>query len=194
MHENLYWSHAVVGADDRANSLGQTPRCLWLTGLSGSGKSTLARALELQLHQNGKHVYVLDGDNVRHGLNRDLGFSSIDREENIRRVAEVAKLMVDAGLIVIVAFISLFRAQRDAARALFDPGAFTEIFVDAPFGACEERDTKGLYAKARLGLLKDFTGLDSPYEPPVSPELHLRTHLFSVEQCMQKIVDHLGVP
>lgn len=193
MAENLFWSHASVGATDRARSLGQMPMCLWLTGLSGAGKTTLARALELQLHQHGKHVYVLDGDNVRHGLNRDLGFSSADREENIRRVAEVARLMVDAGLIVIVAFISPFRAQRESARALFDSGDFVEVFVDAPFSACEARDTKGLYAKARQGLVRDFTGLDSPYEPPVSPELHLRTDLLSINECLQKILERMGV-
>lgn len=136
MTENLFWNHASVGADDRAKSLRQNPMCLWLTGLSGSGKTTLARALELQLHQRGKHIYVLDGDNVRHGLNRDLGFSAANCEENIRRIAEVAKLMVDARLIVIVALISPFRAQRESARALFDSGAFVEVFVDAPFSAC----------------------------------------------------------
>lgn len=187
MFENVYRTAGVIGRHERAASLGQQPYCLWLTGLSGAGKSTLSNALEAALHAKGRHVYVLDGDNIRLGLNRDLGFSAADRDENIRRVAEVAKLMVDAGLIVIVAFISPFRAQRDAARLLFERGEFVEVYVDAPFATCEQRDTKGLYAKARQGLLKDFTGLDSPYEPPSAPELHLKTDEMSIAQCLNKI-------
>ncbi len=151
----------------------------------------MANSLEKELHSAGRFVYVLDGDNVRHGLNRDLGFSAADRDENIRRVAEVARLMVDAGLIVIVAFISPFRAQRDAARALFDSGEFVEIFVDATLARCEQRDTKGLYAKARQGLISDFTGLDSPYEPPLAPELHLKTDQLSVVQCLSEITEFI---
>ncbi len=159
----------------RAASLGQAPRCVWLTGLSGAGKSTLANQLQSTLHAQGRHVYVLDGDNLRHGLNRDLGFTAADRVENVRRVAEVARLMVDAGLIVIVSLISPFRAERQLARERFAPGEFIEVFVDAPLDECERRDPKGLYAKARRGELKNFTGIDSAYEPPEQPELHLHT-------------------
>src|SRR5204863_4538635 len=145
----------------------------WFTGLSGSGKSTIANLLEKRLAAEGRHTYLLDGDNVRHGLNRDLGFTEADRVENIRRVAEVAKLMVDAGLVVLVSFISPFRAERQMARELFDEGEFVEVFVDAPLEECERRDPKGLYAKARAGLVKNFTGIDSAYEPPDKPEVHL---------------------
>jgi len=148
---------------------------LWFTGLSGSGKSTIANLVEKQLHALGRHTYLLDGDNVRHGLNRDLGFTDADRAENIRRVAEVARLMVDAGLIVLVSFISPFRAERQFARSLFAEGEFLEVFVDTPMEECERRDVKGLYAKARSGQLPNFTGIASPYEPPEQPEVHLRT-------------------
>ena len=164
----------------RAAALGQVPRCVWLTGLSGSGKSTLANLLQSTLHAQGRHVYVLDGDNLRHGLNRDLGFTAADRVENVRRVAEVARLMVDAGLIVIVSLISPFRAERRLARELFAPGDFIEVFVDSPLQECERRDPKGLYAKARSGELKNFTGIDSAYEAPEAPELHLHTAQSSV--------------
>lgn len=167
--------------------MNQQPRCIWLTGLSGAGKSTLANSLEEDLHDAGRFVYVLDGDNVRHGLNSDLGFSPEARRENIRRVAEVARLMVDAGLIVIVAFISPFRAERDFARALFEPGEFIEVFVDASLTACEQRDRKGLYALARSGKLKEFTGIDSPYEIPLLPEIHLDTDHDSLSDCLAKI-------
>ena len=159
----------------RAAALGQAPRCVWLTGLSGAGKSTLANVLQSTLHAQGRHVYVLDGDNLRHGLNRNLGFTTADRVENVRRVAEVARLMVDAGLIVIVSLISPFRAERQLARELFAAGDFIEVFVDAPLAECERRDPKGLYAKARRGELQNFTGIDSAYEPPQAPELHLHT-------------------
>ena len=171
----------------------QQARCLWFTGLSGSGKSTIANLLEKRLHADGKHTYILDGDNIRHGLNRDLGFTEADRVENIRRVAEVAKLMVDAGLIVIVAFISPFRAERQLARSLFDPGEFIEVFVDTPLEECERRDAKGLYAKARRGELKNFTGIDSDYEPPQSAEIHLRTTEIAPESCVDQITKVLGV-
>ncbi|MBB4952653.1 adenylyl-sulfate kinase [Agrobacterium vitis] len=153
----------------------QQPRVIWLTGLSGAGKSTIANAIEAQLHATGHHTYILDGDNVRHGLNRDLGFSNEDRVENIRRVAEVAKLMADAGLIVIVSFISPFRADRDLARNLMAKDEFIEVFIDTPLQECMRRDPKGLYRKALMGDIKQFTGISSVYEPPINPELHLKT-------------------
>ena len=172
---NIHWQHLEVDKAARARSLGQSPRCLWFTGLSGSGKSTIANLVEKRLTALGLHTYVLDGDNVRHGLNKDLGFSDEDRVENIRRVAEVAKLMVDAGLIVLVSFISPFRAERRMARELFDDGEFIEVFVDTPLEEAERRDVKGLYAKARAGSIPNFTGISSPYEAPEAAELHLRT-------------------
>lgn len=153
----------------------QTRRCIWFTGLSGSGKSTLANLLAKRLHTEGRHCYVLDGDNLRQGLNRDLGFTQADRVENTRRVAEVARLMADAGLLVLVSLISPFRADRELARDLFGQGEFIEVFVDTPLSECERRDPKGLYAKARRGELKNFTGIDSPYEAPLTPEIHLRS-------------------
>ena len=185
---NVHWQALEVTKTARAEMKHQQARCLWFTGLSGSGKSTIANLLEKRLHADGKHTYILDGDNVRHGLNRDLGFTEADRVENIRRVAEVAKLLVDAGLIVIVAFISPFRAERDLARGLFDAGEFIEVFVDTPLEECERRDVKGLYAKARRGELKNFTGIDSDYEPPQSPEIHLRTLGAKPEACVDQIV------
>lgn len=165
----------------------QRPVCVWLTGLPAAGKSTIANMLERRLHFAGRHTYLLDGDEVRLGLNKDLGYSEADRIENIRRVSEVARLLVDAGLIAIVSFISPYRGQRDRARALFEPGEFVEVFVDTPLQECERRDPKGLYAKARRGELKDFTGIDSPYEPPVSPEVHLQTTLQSPDRCVDMI-------
>jgi len=170
---NTYFQSFEVTKTARARLNAQKPALLWFTGLSGAGKSTIANNLEKKLHALGKHTFVLDGDNVRHGLNRDLGFTEGDRVENIRRVAEVAKLFVEAGLITIVAFISPFRAERELARELVEPGEFIEIFVDTPLEACEQRDPKGLYKKARRGELQNFTGLDSPYEPPTNPELIL---------------------
>jgi bifunctional enzyme CysN/CysC len=170
---NTYFQSFEVTKTARARLNTQMPALLWFTGLSGAGKSTIADNLEKKLHALGKHTFVLDGDNVRHGLNRDLGFTEADRVENIRRVAEVAKLFVEAGLITLVAFISPFRAEREMARELVTPGEFIEIFVDTPLEACERRDPKGLYKKARRGELQNFTGLDSPYEPPRSPELIL---------------------
>lgn len=173
-----------LDVDKQARGLmkSQRPVCFWLTGLSGAGKSTLANALESRLHFDGKHTYVLDGDNVRLGLNQDLGFSERDRIENIRRVAEVAKLMVDAGLIVIVSFISPYEADRQMARERFEPGEFIEVFVDTPIETCEARDIKGLYAKARKGEIENFTGVNSPYESPVSPEIHLDMQAVSTEE------------
>jgi bifunctional enzyme CysN/CysC len=170
---NIHWQHLDVDKATRARIKHQRPRCLWFTGLSGAGKSTIANLVEKKLLAMGQHTYLLDGDNVRHGLNKDLGFTDEDRVENIRRVAEVAKLMTDAGLIVLVSFISPFRAEREMARALFQPGEFVEVFVDTPLAVAEQRDVKGLYAKARRGELRNFTGIDSPYEVPEHPEVHL---------------------
>lgn len=171
---NIHWQALELNQARRAEQKHQTPTCIWFTGLSGSGKSTLANLLDKQLYALGKHTYLLDGDNIRHGLNRDLGFTEEDRVENIRRVAEVARLMVDAGLMVIVSFISPFKSERQLARSLFTEGEFIEVFVDTPLAVCEQRDVKGLYAKARAGNLKNFTGIDSHYEAPEQPEVHLR--------------------
>ena len=185
---NIHWQALELGKLQRAMLKHQTPRCIWFTGLSGSGKSTVANMLEKRLHADGRHTYMLDGDNVRHGLNRDLGFSEADRVENLRRVGEVAKLMVDAGLIVLVSFISPFRADRQTARELFEPGEFIEVHVDTPLAECERRDVKGLYAKARRGELKNFTGIDSPYEPPVSAELVIDTSKENPEACALQVL------
>jgi bifunctional enzyme CysN/CysC len=184
---NIHWQSLGLNKQLRARLKNQTPRCVWLTGLSGAGKSTIANLLELRLHADGRHTYVLDGDNVRHGLNRDLGFTEADRVENIRRVGEVARLMVDAGLIVIVSFISPFASERQLVRSLFEDGEFIEVFVDTPLEECERRDVKGLYAKARSGALKNFTGIDSAYEAPVAPEVHLQAGTLAVEGCVDII-------
>jgi bifunctional enzyme CysN/CysC len=176
-----------IDKNARAKQKLQQPACLWLTGLSAAGKSTIANALEKRLFVAGRHTYLLDGDEIRLGLNKDLGYSETDRIENIRRVTQVARLLVDAGLIVIVSFISPFRVQRDHARSLFSPGEFLEIFVDTPLPECERRDPKGLYAKARRGELKNFTGIDSPYEPPISPEVHLQTTIQTPDECVDCI-------
>ena len=189
---NLKWQEFDVTGDVRATVKHQRPQCLWLTGLSASGKPTVANLLEKRLVSEGRHTYLLDGDNVRHGLNRDLGFSEADRAENIRRVAEVSRLMVDAGLIVIVSFINPFRSERDFARGLFEPGDFREIFVDAPLEVCAARDPKGLYAKARRGEIRNFTGRDSPYERPEQPDLRLDTGKLSPEECVELVVRSLG--
>ncbi|MGZ8518698.1 MAG: sulfate adenylyltransferase subunit CysN [Candidatus Binatia bacterium] len=189
---NVHWQALEVTKPARAGLKQQQPRCLWFTGLSGSGKSTVANLLEKRLHADGRHTYILDGDNVRHGLNRDLGFTEADRVENIRRIGEVAKLLVDAGLIVIVSFISPYRAERELARGLFEPGEFVEIFVDTPLEECERRDVKGLYAKARRGELINFTGIDSDYEAPETPEIHLRTLEVRPEVCVERIVEWLN--
>ncbi|WP_423758052.1 sulfate adenylyltransferase subunit CysN [Burkholderia sp. NLJ2] len=188
---NVHWQAVDVDRDARAVQKAQTPRIVWLTGLSGAGKSTIANLVEKRLHALGRHTYLLDGDNVRHGLNRDLGFTEADRVENIRRVAEVARLMLDAGLITLVSFISPFRAERDMARALVGPDEFVEVFVDTPLAVAEERDPKGLYKKARRGELKHFTGIDSPYEPPAQPELRVDTVAESPEQAADRIVAYL---
>ena len=189
--QNVHWQAIDVNGASRATLKGQTARILWFTGLSGAGKSTIANLVERKLHALGRHTYLLDGDNVRHGLNRDLGFSEADRVENIRRVAEVARLMLDAGLITLVSFISPFRAERELARSLAGDGAFLEIFIDASLELAESRDPKGLYQKARRGELKHFTGIDSPYEPPVAPDLHIDTARESAEAAAERIVEHL---
>lgn len=189
---NVVWQELTTDKAERARAIGQKPCVLWLTGLSGAGKSTIADRLEQKLRALGKHTYVLDGDNVRHGLNRDLGFTDRDRVENIRRVSEVAKLMVDAGLIVIVSFISPFRSEREMARNLMEKGEFFEIFVDTPLDVCEARDPKGLYVKARRGEIPNFTGIDSPYEAPNAPDLRIDTTKSSAEQAAQSVVELLG--
>ena len=189
----VIWHQTHITKDDRAKQKNQVPKCIWLTGLSGSGKSTLANALEVALTEQGKHTYLLDGDNVRHGLNKNLGMSDEDRTENIRRVSEVAKLMVDAGLVVITAFISPFRADRDAVRALFEDGEFVEVFADAPLEECEKRDPKGLYQKARQGIIKEFTGIDSPYEAPEGAELVLDTVSRPAEDLADEVIRYLGL-
>ncbi len=186
--ENLRWHEHAITRDARAQLLDQTPRLVWFTGLSGAGKSTIADLVERLLHARGRATYLLDGDNVRHGLNRDLGFTDADRVENIRRVGEVGKLMTDAGLIVLSAFISPFRSERAAVRALFEPGQFIEVHVSASLEACEARDPKGLYAKARAGRLPNFTGVDSPYEAPLSPELTLNTERLTLEAAAAQVV------
>jgi adenylylsulfate kinase len=177
----------LLSSEDRAALKSQTPRCLWLTGLSGAGKSTLANALELQLNQQGLHTFVLDGDNLRAGLCRDLGMGAECRRENIRRTAEVARLMVDAGLIVIVAAISPFRAEREAARRLFADGDFIEVFVCTPFAVCAQRDPKGLYRAALEGRIKDFTGIDSPYEAPLHAECEIDTQALEMSDACRRL-------
>lgn len=179
-----------VDRGQRASIKRQEPCVIWFTGLSGAGKSTLAEALEHNLLAAGRHTYLLDGDCLRQGLNRDLGFSEDDRQENIRRAGEVAALMVDAGLIVIAAFISPFRSDRDAVRALI-PGRFIEVFVDTPLSVCEQRDPKGLYRRARAGLIPDFTGIDSPFEAPLAAELRVDTSRCAVEAAVRQILDYL---
>ncbi|GAO34888.1 hypothetical protein SCT_0268 [Sulfuricella sp. T08] len=186
--QNIHMQQVDVDKAARAISKEQKPRMLWFTGLSGSGKSTIANLVEKRLHAMGCHTYLLDGDNVRHGLNKDLGFTEVDRVENIRRVAEVGKLMVDAGLIVLAAFISPFRSERRLARELLEEGEFVEIFVDVPLSIAEQRDPKGLYRKARRGDLKNFTGIDSPYEAPQTPEIHLDTTSMTPDQAAELVV------
>lgn len=190
--DNLFWQTLSIRKLERASLKQQKPGCVWLTGLSGSGKSTIADLLETRLYAQGRHSYTLDGDNVRHGLNRDLGFTDADRVENIRRVAEVARLMVDAGLIVIVSFISPFRAERTLARSLFEAGEFTEVFIDAPIEECIRRDPKGLYAKALSGQLKNFTGISSAFEVPETPEVHLHTANDSPGACVERLLAALA--
>lgn len=186
--DNIHWQHTDVSKASRSALKSQRGQVVWLTGLSGAGKSTIANLVEKRLHALGRHTYLLDGDNVRHGLNKDLGFTEEDRVENIRRVAEVAKLMVDAGLIVLTAFISPFRAERQLARDILEPGEFIEVFVDTPLAVAEARDVKGLYKKARSGQLKNFTGVDSPYEAPETPELRIDTTAIDPVEAAEQIV------
>jgi bifunctional enzyme CysN/CysC len=188
---NIHWQSLDVSKQSRAGLMGQKPTVLWFTGLSGAGKSTIANLVEKKLLAEGRHTYLLDGDNIRHGLNRDLGFTEDDRVENIRRVAEVSKLMVDAGLVVLVSFISPFRAERDMARAMVEEGEFFEIHVATPLAVAESRDVKGLYKKARSGELKNFTGIDSPYEEPLKAEITLDTSKVSAEDAANQIVQIL---
>jgi bifunctional enzyme CysN/CysC len=189
--QNVHWQALDVDRQLRARLKGQKACVLWLTGLSGAGKSTIANRVEKRLAAAGRHTYLLDGDNVRHGLNKDLGFTAQDRVENIRRVAEVARLMVDAGLIVLVSFISPFRSERRMARELFTPGEFFEVFVDTPLAEAERRDVKGLYRKARRGELKNFTGIDSPYETPENPEIRIDTTALSADEAAARVIAHL---
>ncbi|GAA3950504.1 adenylyl-sulfate kinase [Allohahella marinimesophila] len=191
-NENIVWQTYKVSAAQRAEQKNQQPCVVWLTGLSGAGKSTLASALDSRLHELRHHTYVLDGDNVRHGLNKDLGFSERDRVENIRRVGETACLMVDAGLIVITAFISPFRKDRKMVKSLVKPGQFIEVHVSTPIETCEGRDTKGLYKKARSGQIKDFTGVNSPYEVPASADVTIDTSDNSLEDCINQLIDYLS--
>jgi bifunctional enzyme CysN/CysC len=189
--QNVHWQPLDVTRADHARLKNQTPKVLWFTGLSGAGKSTIANEVEKRLNLMNRHTFLLDGDNVRHGLNKDLGFTEADRIENIRRVGEVAKLMVDAGLIVLTAFISPFRAEREMVRAMLPEGEFIEIHVDTPLEVAESRDVKGLYKKARSGELKNFTGIDSPYEPPLSPEIRVNTAEMSAAEAAEHIIRQL---
>ena len=188
---NIVWSSHPVDQETRADQKSQRPLVIWFTGLSASGKSTIAGALEQILTGQGYHTYLLDGDNVRHGLCRDLGFSDHDRQENIRRVGEVSKLMADAGLITLAAFISPFRADRRLVREIMPDGQFVEVFVDADLSVCRERDPKGLYAKAERGEIKQFTGIDSPYEEPENPEVHIRAGALSVAEAVNQLLAYL---
>jgi len=192
MSDNLFWTRGKVGAEQRALRTGHPGCVVWLTGLSASGKSTIATELERQLCGAGRFAYLLDGDNVRHGLCSDLGFSPEARKENIRRVGEVAKLFADAGLICITAFISPYRSDRELVRAIVPQGKFLEVYVNAPLAVCEQRDPKGLYAKARTGQIKEFTGISSPYEPPLKPEIEVRTNELSVAESVSKITVRLN--
>ena len=189
--QNIHWQATDIDRAHHANLKNQKPAVLWMTGLSGSGKSTIANAVEKKLARMNRHTFLLDGDNVRHGLNKDLGFTDADRIENIRRVGEVAKLMTDAGLIVITAFISPFRSERDMVRNMMQPGEFVEVHIDTPLSVAEERDVKGLYAKARAGDLKNFTGIDSPYEAPETPEIRIDTTAMTIEQATDQIIEFL---
>ncbi|MEW9500328.1 adenylyl-sulfate kinase [Jeotgalibacillus marinus] len=188
---NITWHEPKITNEDRRNQTGHGSYVLWFTGLSGSGKSTIANAVSNYLYRQGINEYVLDGDNVRYGLNKDLGFSDDDRKENIRRIGEVAKLFVDSGKIVITAFISPFCSEREQVRNLLKEGEFIEVFVDCPLDECERRDPKQLYSKARSGEIKEFTGIDSPYEAPENPEISIRSDQLSVEQSVEQIISYL---
>ena len=188
---NIKWHHGKITKVDRVNLLNQKGVTIWLTGLSGSGKSTIAVELEHALIENRHQAYILDGDNIRHGLNKNLGFSPEDRTENIRRIGEVAKLFTDAGIITITAFISPYREDRDAVRRLLSDGEFIEVYVECPLDVCEERDTKGLYKKARAGEVKDFTGISAPYEEPLNPELTIDSSKLTVEESTRAVLNYL---
>ncbi|MEW6989468.1 adenylyl-sulfate kinase [Colwelliaceae bacterium 6441] len=189
--ENTVWHHQQVSKAQRAEMKNQRPCLLWYTGLSGSGKSTVANAVDALLFERGCHTYLLDGDNVRHGLNGDLSFSDEDRVENIRRISEVSKLFIDAGTIVSTAFISPFATDRAMAKELLANGEFIEVFIDTPISVCEQRDPKGLYKRARAGEIKDFTGIDSTYDVPTKPTIHVKTAEKGIEQCAEQIVQYL---
>ncbi len=189
--ENIKWYDGDIGRKEREALLKQKGVCLWFTGLSGSGKSTLARSVEKALNEMGRFSYVLDGDNIRHGLNGDLGFSNEDRKENIRRIGEVSKLFVDAGLLTLTAFISPFRADREAVRNILEDGQFIEVYVDCPLDICEHRDVKGLYAKARKNEISAFTGISSPYEAPKNPEIRVNTGEQTLEESTKIIINYL---
>lgn len=191
--ENITWSPGKVTHAEREQRMGHSGCVVWFTGLSGSGKSTLATELERELFKRGKNAYVLDGDNVRHGLCSDLGFSPDDRKENIRRIGEVSKLFADAGMICITAFISPYRSDRELARNIVPEGRFIEVYLDTPLTVCEKRDPKGLYVKARTGKIKDFTGISAPYEAPFHPELELNTEQCSVSECVATILKRIGL-
>ena len=191
MADNIVWHDHKITRAERSVNKNQKPCLLWFTGLSGSGKSTIANALDVALHNRGYHTFLLDGDNVRHGLCRDLGFSDEDRVENIRRIGEVSKLFTDAGLIVLSAFISPFTSDRLLVRNLMPAGEFIEVFMDTPLDTCEQRDPKGLYEKARAGEIRNFTGIDSPYEAPERPEVRLDTSVMSVDQCVDRLIGYL---
>ncbi|ALC88967.1 adenylylsulfate kinase [Bacillus sp. FJAT-18017] len=191
MTEHIVWHPATITKDDRRKLNGHNSFVLWFTGLSGSGKSTLANEVDRKLHSLGVRSYVLDGDNIRHGLNQGLGFSKEDRVENIRRIGEVSKLFVDSGQIVLTAFISPFREDRDRVRALFEQGEFIEVWVQCPLEVCEKRDVKGLYQKAREGEIKEFTGINSPYEPPQAPEITIDTSECMVADAAQCIIKYI---
>lgn len=188
---HLTWHNGAISRVDRERLKGHRGFTVWFTGLSGAGKSTLAVALESALYERGAHTYILDGDNIRHGLNKNLGFSPEDRTENIRRISEVARLFSDCGIINLTAFISPYRSDRQSARTLCGSDSFIEVFVDCPLEVCEQRDPKGAYVKARQGIIKEFTGISAPYEAPESPDLHIRTDQASVGECIQAIIRHL---
>jgi adenylylsulfate kinase len=188
---NIVWHKHQISKEDRVKNTKQKPCILWFTGLSGSGKSTIANAVEEMLYNNGNFTYLLDGDNIRHGLNKNLGFDEESRIENIRRVGEVSKLFVDSGLIVLTAFISPFKKDRELVKGLVKKDEFIEIFIDTPLEICEQRDPKGLYQKARRGEIKDFTGIDSPYESPINPSLHIKNDKISIEKACEKIIEYL---
>lgn len=191
MNQDIVWHNHTVTREERSNMKGHKPALLWFTGLSGSGKSTIAGALEAALAARNAHTYLLDGDNVRFGLCKDLGFSDTDRQENIRRIGEVAKLMVDAGLLVLSAFISPHEAEREGVKALFDEHTCLEVFIDTPLAVCEQRDPKGLYKKARAGEIKSFTGIDSVYEAPRHPDIHIKTDKLSVTEAVNQLITQL---